>query len=106
MKHYKKGLHSLSLVEAHKSCNSHDKLFDEFNRSQFFHYVCRCGQSKILLCCLNPFPSKTYFCTKTHHLMGNTDLGSVHGRQRGAPKSSKIFEYLNVMGDGKVEEDV
>ena len=65
MKHYKKGLHSLSLVEAHKSCNSHDKLFDEFNRSQFFHYVCRCGQSKILLCCLNPFPLKTYFCTKT-----------------------------------------
>ena len=38
--------------------------------------------------------------------MSNTDLGSVHGRQRGAPKSSKIFEYLNVMGDGKVEEDV
>ena len=36
-----------------------------FNRSQFFHYVCRCGQSKILLCCLNPFPLKTYFCTKT-----------------------------------------
>ena len=40
------------------------------------------------------------------NIMSNTDLGSVHGRQRGAPKSCKIFEYLNVMRDVKVEEDV